>query len=210
MRFIIHEMGYETPLAAGKLRYMRDGQPTGAVESWRLTAAVEGYRFLRVDLDARAAESGHTYLYHATLNGNGRIEQLKYQFWDNQIKIVGNVVFEKDAVVGTRDVNNQRFEDVLEMPVGYQFWFPATQGLGLLTGAGEGTAVTLNTQFTEPSNAFQLKQWPVKVEQMETAVHITWDDQMRTLSLNEQGHIMKMERGDGLTAVETQLIEYAK
>jgi len=33
MRFIIHELPYERPRLAGQLRYKRDGQPTGTVES---------------------------------------------------------------------------------------------------------------------------------------------------------------------------------
>ncbi len=60
MRFIVHEQAYEKPIAAGQLRYERDGRATGAIESWRLTRAVEGYEILRVDLDARTAESGHS------------------------------------------------------------------------------------------------------------------------------------------------------
>ena len=71
MRFIIHELPYERPLLAGRLRYERDGQPTGAIEFWRLTDAVDGYRFLRVDLDARDAASGRSWLYHATLDAAG-------------------------------------------------------------------------------------------------------------------------------------------
>ena len=71
MRFIIHELPYERPLLSGRLRYERDGVPSGAVESWRLTAAVDGYRFLRVDVDAREAPSGRSWLYHLTLNPAG-------------------------------------------------------------------------------------------------------------------------------------------
>ncbi len=72
MRFIIHQLPYERPIVAGQLRYERDGAPTGAVEQYRLTAAVDGYRFLRVDLDARTAPSGRSTLYHLTLNPDGQ------------------------------------------------------------------------------------------------------------------------------------------
>ena len=50
MRFIIHEQGYERLVAAGQLRYARDGEATGTRELWRLTMAVAGYQFLRVGL----------------------------------------------------------------------------------------------------------------------------------------------------------------
>ena len=42
MRFIIHELPYERPLRAGRLRYERDGRPTGAVEPGRLSEAADG------------------------------------------------------------------------------------------------------------------------------------------------------------------------
>ncbi len=38
MRFIIHEQPFERIVAAGQYRYEQAGQPTGAVEHWRLTA----------------------------------------------------------------------------------------------------------------------------------------------------------------------------
>lgn len=93
MRFIIHEMPYERPLLAGRLRYERDGVPTGAVELWRITNAVDGYRFLRVDLDAREAESGRSSLYHVTLNPAGRPEQLKFRLWGNGPEVSGSLVW---------------------------------------------------------------------------------------------------------------------
>ena len=89
MRFLIHELPYERPLLAGRLRYRRDGAPMGAVESWRLTDAAEGYRFLRVDMDAREAPSGHSHLYHATLDPSGRLEQLKFRFWGQGHEVEG-------------------------------------------------------------------------------------------------------------------------
>ena len=126
---------------AGKYRYERDGQPTGAVESWRLTAAAEGYRFLRVDLDARVAASGHTYLYHALVNADGQVERLQYRFWTQAaggLQVTGNVVLESDAVTAMHTVNGKTSEQVLDLPTGYRFWFPAVVGLHFAGWRGHG------------------------------------------------------------------------
>ena len=98
MRFIIQEQPREKILASGRYRFEQNGVPTGAVESWRLTAVADTYRFLRVDLDAREAASGHSYLYHAVVNAEERIERLKYRFWSDALTIVGDVVLEETAV----------------------------------------------------------------------------------------------------------------
>ena len=133
MRFIIREQAYEKPIMAGEYRYERDGQPTGAVEKWRLTAAADGFQFLRVDLDARAAASGHTYLYHALVNPAGQVERLKYRFWTREassgLQVAGDVVFEENFVTATRTVNGEEFEQVLDLPQGFGFWFPSMAGL---------------------------------------------------------------------------------
>ena len=94
MRFIIHELPYEKPVAAGRFRYEQNSQATGAVEHWRLTTAVDDYHFVRVDLDARAATSGHTYLYHLVLNPAGRPERLHYRFWTTGVEVTGNILLD--------------------------------------------------------------------------------------------------------------------
>ncbi|MFO7679590.1 MAG: hypothetical protein R6X34_06015 [Chloroflexota bacterium] len=151
MRFIIHEQPYEKPIMAGEYRYERDGRPTGAVETWRLTAAAEGYHFLRVDLDAREAASGHTYLYHALVGPGGFVERLQYRFWTQAsggLQVTGDVVLEGDALSAARTVNGKAFEQVLELPTGCRFWFPSAAGLHF-AGWGEGepkTAVSTSSR----------------------------------------------------------------
>ena len=141
MRFIIHELPYERPLLAGRLRYERDGRPTGAVESWRLSDAAEGYRFLRVDLDARAAQSGHSWLYHVTLGPDGRPEQVKARFWAAGREVTTTLNVEGDEWLATRQVDGVAFEDLAH---GRAFWFPAAAGLALLRGCVDDTrGVTL-------------------------------------------------------------------
>lgn len=233
MRFLIQEQPYETPLAAGLLRYEQDGRVTGAVEYWRWTSAVSGYRFLRVDLDAREAASGDSYLYHLVMGENGRFERLTYRFYGKPVEVSGTVLFEEQVVTAVRKVkqrgakSEERREDEVAVPAGYGFWFPSSVGLGLLWfmvyGAESKTAVSLqivpSEQYPVPSepspishllSPFALFATEIKLERsISEQLHIEWEDQQRTLWLNEQGHVMKMQRGDGLTAVETRYVQYS-
>ncbi|MFQ5399530.1 MAG: hypothetical protein ACE5E7_08020 [Anaerolineae bacterium] len=226
MRFIIKEQPYEKLLAAGMWRYERDGRPTGAVEHWRLTEAASGFRFLRVDLDARAADSGHTYLYHALLNEDGRIERLKYRFWGNGLRVSGDVVLEVDSVTASREVNGVSESQVLAMPAGYGFWFPSTEGLGLaaqLPGGIPLPAVTLNSDVTGPHalavQQVELTRYMVITDFVEEDVagrkvevsprRVAWNGHERMVYLcREDGRPVKMVRADRLTAVSTRYINY--
>jgi hypothetical protein len=223
MRFIIHEQPYEKLLASGQLRYEMDGQPTGAVESWRLTLAVEGYCFLRVDLDARKAASGHSYLYHLVMNEERRPERLTYRFWANGRQITGHILLAEESITATRTVNGTRFEEEVIPPQGYAFWFPTTIGLGLLANraSNEGglTAVTLQSVVAQQPTGFELLLtqvvllWAATEEVVVTGqtiatrlLTIRWADQARTIWLDQYQWPVKMARGDGLTAIETRYI----
>jgi hypothetical protein len=234
MRFIIRELTYEKPLAAGQLRYESNGRPTGTVEKWRLTAAVSGYRFLRVDLDARDAPSGHTYLYHLVLTDQGRPERLSYRFWGADMQVSGNVLLEDEILTSTRDVNGHRYEDLVLFQPSCGFWFPSSVGLGLLANCAQGgdppeddvaQAVTLTAMIGDelPSteHAFTLQRTEVRLtlgteetlQMMGRQVKvkpftIRWDDQHRVIWLDEHNWPLKMRRGDGLTAIETRYVRY--
>ena len=232
MRFIIHEQPYEKPVAAGKFRFEQQGKKTGAVETWRLTAAAEGYRFLRVDLDARDAPSGHTYLYHAVLNADDQIERLKYRFWDReaQLQVSGDLVVEETAVSASRTVNGQIFAQALEMPAGFGVWFPSVTGLGFaarLQRPYPQPTVTLNNQIggSETLAAHKVDisvaLSPTAPEEQLTAGQkmitarrqISWEKNWRLVTLDEKMWPIGLERespvGDGLlTAVAYQYIWY--
>jgi hypothetical protein len=231
MRFIIKEQPYEKIVAAGQYRYELDGVPTGAVESWRVTAVTDGYQFLRVDLDAREAESGHSYLYHAVLNPDEQIERLKFRFWGAGLEIVGDVVLEETAVSVTRTINDQTFDEVLTPPKGYRFWFPSVAGLHFAGWRGNDpkTAVTLNSHIGGPDTleaqvvTFDYHMLITDYKEMEIAGQLrkyvphklAWNDQIRIIlrSYDKSRWPLGMVRMDeecveGLTAVATRLINY--
>lgn len=219
MRFIIHEQPYERPIMAGRLRYERDGVPTGAIESWRLTAATEGYRFLRVDLDAREAPSGRSCLYHVTLNAAGHPEQLKYRFWGDGHEASGTAVWDGDEIIATRRVDGNMYEDVAR---GAAFWFPSGAGLALLMQfAGETRGVTLIADAGDPWQLMAIVETPVAIEWGEAVVEqvgaeiltvrplaVSWDDQERVAWLDTAARPLRIRRGDGLTAEAERLVRY--
>ncbi|HID52550.1 MAG TPA: hypothetical protein EYP41_11000 [Anaerolineae bacterium] len=222
MRFIVKEQRYEKPIAAGLLQYERDSRPTGAVEHWRLTQAVEGYEILRVDLDARAAPSGQSSLFHLVRQGNGRPERLNYRFWGDGLEIRGTLLFAETHVTATRTVNGETFTEETALPAGYGFWFPSTVGLGLLAGFVGGTATSVNSvQAVTLGSGFSLQVVDVRLTLGELAeleiarrvaavrpLTIRWQDEERLIWLDEHEWPVMMRRGDGLTAVETHYIWY--
>ena len=222
MRFIVKEQRYEKPIAAGLLRYERDGRLTGAAEQLRLTQGVDGYEILRVDLDGRAAPSGQSSLFHLVRQGNGRPERLNYRFWGDGREIRGTLLFAEKRVTATRTVNGETFSEEAELPAGYGFWFPSTIGLGLLAGFAGGPATSVNSgQAVTLDSTFGLQVVDVRLTlgelaEMEIArrmvavrpLTIRWLDEKRTIWLDEHDWPVMMRRGDGLTAVETHYIWY--
>lgn len=221
MRHLIHELPYETPLAAGRYQYAHDGQPTGTLESWRLTAAVDGYCVLRVDLDARAAASGDSYLYHLMLNPAGTPERLDFRFFRPGSRIDGSLLFEPGRVTLAADVDGTRREATAPFPAGTLFWFPATAGLSLLAGlapagATDQPALTLNKAADFALLPVQLSARPGPPEPLMVTgrarptrpLTLTWADQQRTIWLDEHHWPLKMARGP-LTATETRYVRFA-
>jgi hypothetical protein len=229
MRFLIREQPFEKPVATGLLRYEQDGQPTGAVEHWRLTDAAEGYRFFRVDLDAREVASGDTYLYHLLLSPDNRPERLKFRFYNAGKMISGDLIIEDDAMTLLRDINGkngQHFEETVETDDQTLFWYPSTMGLGTLVychrspdplPTGTYPAVTLDKTADFALHRLDVTLLPLgqqetlAVARQNVAVRplsISWQDQLRTVWLNPHRRPVKMVRGDGLTAVETRHIHY--
>lgn len=222
MRFVVKEQSYETLIASGQFKYVLDSEATGAVEMWRLSAATTGYEVVRVDLDARSAPSGHSYLYHLVRQSNGRPERLSYRFWGDGLTIEGTLLFAETSVTGTRRVNGQTVSEDLDIDAGTGFWFPSAVGLGLAANSGSGPAVILNNEIGgQDSLALQQITQDVtrqKTAETEMAVagkmvkttawQIEWQGQTRFVLTDENGWPLKMERDDGLTAVETRYIWY--
>ena len=143
MRRLIQELPYERPLAAGRYIYAENGEKTGAEETWQLSSAQEGYRFLRVDINAGETRADHV-LYHLVLNTSGRPERLKFRLFRPGQQVIGDLLFEGETVVLSRAVNAERVASEAPFAGETAFWFPSAAGLSLLAGATSGSGLTLN------------------------------------------------------------------
>lgn len=219
MRFLVHELPFEQPVAAGRYTYFRDGQPTGVIESWRMTAVVDGYHILRVDLDARQAPGGESTLYHLTLNPAGQPERLNFRFFRPGRRVQGNVLFEPGRLILSRETDGNRQDGEQEILPGTLFWFPTAAGFSLLNscrGAVSGQpAVILDREdrFTlQPVSLDVATGVPeviaVRGVNVETQpVTIRWTGRERRLWLDAHCWPVQVQRGD-LVAVTTQYARY--
>ncbi|MEM9774842.1 MAG: hypothetical protein AAF902_09695, partial [Chloroflexota bacterium] len=122
MRFVLKTQPYEKPIAAGSFRY----EPQGIIESWALAHALDGYKFLRIDVDARHLENqGYSTLYNVVIGPNHNPENVKFRHFTvvppaaaGGLRIKGQIAFDDDVVFVTREFSGERFEDEFEMPLG--------------------------------------------------------------------------------------------
>ena len=206
MRFLVREQGYERAVAAGQLRYSRDGAPTGVVESWRLNEAVQGYRVLRVDLDGRAAGM-NSLLLHLLLDPAGQPERLTFRAWAaDGGKLEGNLFFDADQLICGRTRDGARLSDVnLPRPKPLRWWYPAGTGLAAFAGLPAGTHELI---YLDPAAEFVPTPIPVTVGEAvaDDLVErdrpvparkrtITWTQQMRTIWFDEHNWPRRIDAG---------------
>ena len=219
MRTLIQEMAYEKPLAAGRYRYERNGEETGAVEEWRLTEAEEGFRFLRVDFNAQETPRGDNCLYHLTLNARQRPERLKFRYFRPDLLVTGNVIVSEGVATLARDVNDERYEEEVPLEEERLFWLPTAAGLSLL-------ANEMEEQAQRPGLTFNVEEemalWPVPVtlekgsqetvslmgRPLQTQVLVVrWAREERTMWVDENRWPIRVQQGP-LMATEMRYLRY--
>ncbi|MFT5194319.1 MAG: hypothetical protein ACI9EW_001232 [Cellvibrionaceae bacterium] len=118
MRYLLKTQPYEKPIAAGSFEYQRDGIPLGIVEHWQYSHALDGFKFFRIDVDARKLDAdGYSTLYNVVIGPNGRPETVKFRHFsvapptaENGLKIRGQIDLEPESAFVFREVNGERFE----------------------------------------------------------------------------------------------------
>ena len=119
MRYLLKIQPYEKPIAAGSFRYEQDGAPNGIVEHWQLSHALDGFKFFRVDVDARNHQAnGYSTLYNVVLGSDGQPENVKFRHFtttpptaENGLKLKGQIDFDEGTTFISREWNDQRIED---------------------------------------------------------------------------------------------------
>ena len=217
MRFLVREQSYETPIASGRLRYSLADVPTGVLENWRLTNAIDGYRILRIDVDGRNSLSGDSYLYHLLMDPAGQPERLTYRFWGGTgHKVEGNLFFEADQIICSRTINGERAKDMaLVRPEPLLWWFPAAASMSTF---GQLSSAEYSGMYLDENADLVLQALPVKVELgpieelkvmnrvVQTQIRtVCWADQKRTIWFDDHNWPIKMQN-DQLAAAEIRYV----
>ncbi len=192
MRYVLKTQPYEKNIAAGSFRYERGGVPTGVIEHWSLSHALDGYKFFRVDVDGRELKTdGYSTLYNVVLNPSMQPENGKFRHFttaptaaENGLRLKGQIVFDDDVVYVSREYDDERFEDEFNAPVGLSLpvaarWLSTDQPSQLFT-------LDLTKKF-----APQIVEGGPEI--LETA---------------ESGFPIKVKFSDGVIAVSTRLAIY--
>ena len=224
MRFLVSEKAYETPIASGRLRYERDGVPTGALETWRLTQTTHGDQILRVDFDLRAVD-GRSFLYHWVMTEAMEPQRLVYRYLhDAGGELSGNVLFTDGSILNSRKLDEAHFEDELSnRPI----LFPTAIGAGVVARAvRRGSAeigaldmhgndsdllklIVVNAQV-RPQRTRDFKIVRVgRATHRATTVTLSWEAQSYKLWLDlKHKWPLKVEREDGTIGYEARYIRY--
>lgn len=215
MRALIHELPYERPIAAGRYHYVLDGEETAATESWRLSAAPDDHRFLRVDVN-NAAAGGDNVLFHLTTSGDGRPQRLKFHYFRLGRQVRGDLLFEPELALLARQVDGHRLETQCDYARDMPFWFPSAAGLSLLAAAQPGPGLTLDGARDFDLQPVQLtlrRGRPQRLQLMGgelSARPLTarWAGEQPMLWLDEAGWPVRVQ-WRGMTATDRRYVRYA-
>lgn len=222
MRCIIREQPYEKLLAAGHFRFQKNGESTGVEEVWRLTELIEGYRNLRIEVDARNSISGETTLYHLVINPSGQPERLKIRKFSAGSAISGDVHLEAKALAIYTDIDGKRFEHELVPPEGYLFVVPSVIWPGFLVASNRSQLDVPAVSFSQEydlrplENTINLKRQgskKVNVSGFDIDVRtfqVDWLGQRCHLSVDQFDCVVEVLYEDGLVAKETRYIRHLK
>lgn len=220
MRLLVSEKRYETPVASGIFRYEYDGAAVGVQEHWRVTTAPDGFTLVRVDFDMRAWR-GKSYLFHLVLDGNQQPDRLVYRYLgaSKLAEVSGNLLFADGKIVQRQTHGEQTtLIEQAQLPL----LLPGVVGLGMLGQTRPKIAVSLDIlskQAILPMVELALAYTPQRTRNLiplkvgakqvaTTTLGIAWADQAYTIWRDKRGYPVKMQRGDGLQAVETRPMRF--
>ena len=215
MRFIIREQEYEVLIAAGRLKYR-----SGAVESWRLTEAVDGFQVMRIDLDFRDSSAANGLLMHVLLDSGKRLERLKLRNLAADGPVGVDALASEGLLTVSRIIENGMEYEELRQPPGFGLLLPGFIGLGLvvhcLTGEGPTSVIELSTEkHYEPSQLTvevnELDAETIAVTGQALAVRpylIRKNGMTRTIWLDKHGLTVRIDDDEGTLAVEDRYVRH--
>jgi hypothetical protein len=226
MRFLMREMEYERPVASGTFRFEADGQPTGSVESWRFSRALDSYSFLRVELDTHSQRDQEICLYHALLSPDMDMERLKFRYFGSRVEIEGDLQFDDHIVFMNRlisiKMNGEKRRIVEEIPLESEavLWFESIAGQGLAAAKvaenSQRSLLILEKEMDFASRHGSARfHWGEEesrtVLRQQVAVRpcsISWDKSSVDIWLDEFSWPVSAAYASGITASETAYVRY--
>lgn len=215
MRFVIREQEYERLLAAGRLRHL-----SGALESWRLTEAVDKYTVLRVDLDGRDTGDAGSTLFHLLLNPDGRLERAKIRVLSPQEDLSVDVLVESDSLSVSRAGADGVKHDLVDRSPGFGMMLPGLVGLALFVhhaaSRREHTTIALDTarrfaprQVSVTINAFDEERLAVTGQDLAVRPYLISRNGTRLkIWLDKYGLPVRVEDEKGLQALEDRYVRH--
>lgn len=226
MRFLIREMEYERPVASGRLRFERAGDPTGLVEAWKFNRALDGYSFLRIEMDTNNPADQEITLVHVLVNRDANIERLKFRFFGKEIDIDGDVQFDRNLLTLNRAFTHkgkntkERKVEEISFDSDAVFLFPTIASLALVTFTvpqdGQRSCIMLDKEslFSIQSGYARFKwgeEEDREVLRQKVVVRpcsISWDTRTVRLWLDELNWPVSASFNDGLSATEVAYWRY--
>jgi hypothetical protein len=222
----MREMEYEKPVASGNLRFERNGEATGLVEAWKFTKALDGYSFLRIDVDSNSPSNQKITLVHVLLNRQMNIERLKFRYFGTQFDVDGDVQFDRNLLTLNRLISDKdkrtkkRIVEEFPFDPDSVFIFPTITSLALITLAvpedGQRAYVTLDkdVHFSSQSGIAQVnwgKKEDMEVSRQKVAVRpcsISWETGQARLWLDELNWPVRVSLPDDVLAADVAYWRY--
>jgi len=125
---LIHEVHPdEQPVCRGQYAYLKNGQPTGQVETWTINRLSDGATVTRADVDGRKANSAADLLTHLVRQpAGGRAKQLWLRYQWGEVEAAAWYTFDQAEAKAFRQVKGySRREDTVEIAQGYEIDYHA-------------------------------------------------------------------------------------
>jgi hypothetical protein len=118
---VLHEIRPEEALLSqGTYHYLRSGEPTGQVETWRISHLPNGQEVVRADVDGSKIPGGPHLLTHLQRRVDGRPEWLRLQYMKADRVAAAQYQFEDaEVVIYRQEAGEPRRQDKLEIAANY-------------------------------------------------------------------------------------------
>jgi hypothetical protein len=111
----------EVIIAQGQYRYMAAGEPTGQIETWKISRLPDGTQIVRADIDGRQSPLRANLVSHLTRDTEGRPQWLRLRYDHGETMAAAHYSFQFSGVRVFRQVGGfTRREETLDVAENYE------------------------------------------------------------------------------------------